>query len=257
MQFWNFITDETELRRFYDMVLKPLEVNEGYFLILAARKKYLEEGSTVVMSNTDVIERKIVRHYEFDRLVKNMVKLGIPENFYKSKSNEPYPYNSYVMYVTINPRDLQKAMLTTSQNYIKSIYDMGKSETELEKARHIDTIMFSEVQSAKGTPHYLDIDLDVKNEEYLNRVISIMGRSKLIVVETRGGYHILIDKNKIDNSVKNTFYRDLEKYSKELKLIYDKDVLEFKPDSMLPIPGTSQGGFTVRIKEIINEGLYC
>lgn len=55
------------------------------------------------------------------------------------------------------------------------------------------------------------------------------------IIETRGGYHVLINPVLVRDEFKNTFYQNLSKLSDQ------------SGDQMIPVPGTYQGGFTPKI----------
>lgn len=51
------------------------------------------------------------------------------------------------------------------------------------------------------------------------------------VLDTRGGYHILINPTKVKESYKNSFYKTFLKFSDQ------------QGDLLIPVPGTYQGGY--------------
>jgi hypothetical protein len=180
--------------------------------------------------------------------------LGIPENFYGSKEGQPYPFESYVLYMTVNPRDMMKATYQCVNNMSQMMYDSFKNKTEVQKSKRLDIVTMSEIQASTGSKYYLDIDIDIADKKRASVYVKtikedILLGANLIPIETRGGFHVLVEISSIPLNKKNTFYIDLKTLSENAKHNDNGDV-EFKADSMIPIPGTIQGGFKVKIRNI-------
>lgn len=157
MNFWNFIYDENELCKLLN-ILKPLKDNETYFALSCARNKYLEDKN-IKMRNTEVLDRKLIRELTKEKLIKNITKLGIPENFYGSKEGQPYPFESYVLYITVNPRDMVKATYKCMNNMSQMMYDSFKNKTETQKSKRLDIVTMSEIQASTGSKYFLDCNI--------------------------------------------------------------------------------------------------
>jgi hypothetical protein len=131
------------------------------------------------------------------------------------------------------------------------MYDSFKNKSEIQKSKRLDVVTMSEIQASTGSKYFLDIDIDIKEKGIANEQLwevrsRIFKGAKTYPIVTRGGYHCLVEISTIPQAIKNTFYKDLEKLSAEMKEHEFGDI-EFKSDSMIPIPGTIQGGFKVKI----------
>jgi len=147
-----------------------------------------------------------------------------------------------------------KANYQIVNNLTKMMYDSFKSETEVQKSKRLDIVVMSEIQAATGSKYYLDIDIDIKDKNEASKFITkfrefFKNDECLIPVETRGGFHLLVESSKIPNEIKNSFHQKICFYGKCAKETGRGDI-EFKSDSMVPIPGTIQGGFEVKIRDI-------
>jgi tetrahydrodipicolinate N-succinyltransferase len=95
----------------------------------------------------------------------------------------------------------------------------------------------SMIQKSVGTKHYRIFDLDSKEPEKLEQVLSHLSEGSYRVIETRGGYHILIKPKFIESSKKAVWFKNIIN-------IEGIDSGETNSDIMCPVPGTYQGGFT-------------
>jgi hypothetical protein len=95
----------------------------------------------------------------------------------------------------------------------------------------------SEIQRTKSRTCYIDFDIDNKMplKELRETIQCYINQEAINIIETRGGYHVLINPVLVRDEFKNTFYQNLSKLSDQ------------SGDQMIPVPGTYQGGFTPKI----------
>jgi hypothetical protein len=76
-----------------------------------------------------------------------------------------------------------------------------------------------------------------------------MNSIKYIIVETRGGYHVLIKRDTLKNSGLK-LHDEIGGISTSLRTISAAGEIIINKNEMIPTPGTLQGGFPVVIKEM-------
>lgn len=248
---YEFILDPTKVIAFGDKVLKPLAENQVYMVFLAARNKYLtdEQRKTVKLAGQDMIARKVLKKKEGETtgqmLLKGLSTLCVPAGHYRDNGGNPIPFNAFTMFVTVNPRDCKKASLAVAHTLL------DKLANDMDGFQHLENLVLSSIHKEVSRKVYLDLDIDLKvpmdlaeRLRVLDEVMMPSGNTPFTQVNTRGGYHLLVEYDQIDKERKNTFYLDLMKLS-EMEKNYE---LEVKTDGssgavMTPIPGTSQGGY--------------
>src|SRR5208282_5533044 len=204
-----FIHDETELHRFFDLILPPLNDKEVYFTSLSARNKQLteEERTYYSLGRTEMFERKIIREKDWVKFSRTIRKYETDEKAVLGRTGIPLPLHCLILYVNINPCDCVKAygLFTNGVNQNISNILLG-SKTEVGYFKKLDREWMNAIQKAHGIKHYVDIDIDILPEttqnhrEYLLTIVCFALKDKGIkyfVVNTKGGYHILMRKNSI------------------------------------------------------------
>lgn len=225
---YEIIKDEVVFNKFIDEILLPLMDNEQFYLTLFSRKKY---DTTITMDKGTLGRTTATKEWIFDKIKKMEVELGT----YKIGGQE-VSQDSLVVYISPNPRNLRNASFTTIKSLLHNI--------KLEKYQNPKSIAMNSIQISCGTKHYshFDVDIDNKREEYKNNlklyVETVVGSSAIFhIIETKGGYHILI----LNNTVEEIYTKSW--YSKICKIVG----IDQKGDMLLPIPGCVQGDFIPQI----------
>lgn len=217
------IKDKEKLEQFINW-LPALGRDSQFYFALFARKKYDTTGLLKAdrsqlkrgMSNKEMLMQKIE---ELDRQ-------------YYSKG-KPIPDDTLALYIHPNPRSFKKANI----KLLKDIADnIAKDNWQNPKSMALNAL-----QTAKAKSVYIDFDVDSKDVDL--SVLDKIVPSAYDVVETRGGYHILVRPFVAgqgygpDNQPRNkTWYNDIMK-------AFGKDI-DQKGDLLLPVPGCVQGNFT-------------
>lgn len=227
MSNYQIITDEKALKEFIDF-LPELTEKEKYYCCLFARNKYCKE-LTHIKSDKAQLKRFVSNK---ERLYDKISQLEIPLGRYKQKQLE-VPQEALALYITINPRNMYKASINTMVKLANCIRDQSVSMNPHQEA-------LSEIQKSKSRTCYIDFDIDNKISIYELKLTiqKYVNFNSVSIIETRGGYHVLIDPTKVYKEFKNTFYQNLSKLSDQ------------SGDLMIPVPGTYQGGFTPKIINI-------
>jgi len=222
-EVYQIITDEAALREYIEW-LPDCKENEQFYLTLFSRKKYCPEMPWIKSDKGQLARKTSSKDYLYDKIAQMECKVGA----YRMEGN-PVPQKALACYVSVNPRDLWRATLRS----------IGKLATVLEcggRNSNPHQEVMSEIQKNTGTRKYIGFDIDDKDETLIRNCIDTAS-GMCDVVETRGGYHLFVHKDKVDKiKGKNTWYQELSKHS------------DVQGDIMSPPCGTYQGGHTVRFK---------
>lgn len=194
---------------------------------LFARKKYCKEE---IKSNDKTQLKRFVSNKEL--LLNKIKQLEVPLGAWKLKNGDA-PQESLALYITTNPRCMKKA----TELMGKKCWDLMKGENY-----NIHAEALSCIQKSKSRTCYVDFDIDDKEINIdLNWMDNVVGKDNYIVLETRGGYHILVEPDKA------TSYRLKEFNEKNwYQLIQKKYPVDQSGDQLIPVAGTYQGGFVPR-----------
>lgn len=208
---YKIIQDEKILKEFITW-LPELKKHEKFFVALFARKKY--------GSHADGLLKRFIAHKGnlFFKIKQLECKLGsyVIENKIVSQ-------DSLALYINPNPRDLKKA----TADVIKK----GAELLLLDKNFNIQAECLSCIQRSKGEKHFIDFDIDNKNidENILSKILK-----SYTIIETKGGYHVLVDSINQDN--KNWYQEMIKNFN-----------VDNSGDQLLPVPGTIQGTYMPKI----------
>ncbi|MBN2531844.1 MAG: hypothetical protein JXB88_03075 [Spirochaetales bacterium] len=256
--YYNFIADKDTLVRFLQ-ILPPLEKDDVWMFILCARDKYLadEEKKKYDLKDTSVVERKIVRYSEIERMMRVLKRFHIQTGGYTDTRCNPLPPECFVLYFTINPKSIMKAVKHFIGRYLDYLFELSgtdKKEEIWEKMKLLDSHIMTDVQSNNSrNKYFIDLDFDTVDKNAGNKYVkefintTLKGQSEYYVIETRGGYHILITRKSMSDSARKTFYtkvKECEVAGK--KELGDRFEVIVNKQEMIPLPGTLQGGFRVR-----------
>lgn len=233
---YKVILDEAVLDDFIKN-LPDLQEDEKFYICLFARSKYLTEEQKGTMSHIKSDKAQLKRAVATKKTLKNKLRqMEVPLGAYvQIKTNvpdNPVPQESLAVYMTINPRSLSLATRNSLKKFVEMVADNPTHPF------NPSNFAMSEIQrsKAKNAPWFM-LDLDSKErpaEELKNTLKSYLGNTPFKVLETRGGYHIMISLREIDENVKKNWYNNIN-------IEFGKDI-DQRGDMMIPIPGTYQGG---------------
>lgn len=229
---YQVITDEKLLKDFIEW-LPDLKENEKYYMCLFARSKYTKDaegknGIAHIKSDKAQLKRFVT---DKTRMFNKIQQLECPVGAYMQR-DVIIPQEALALYITLNPRNLYKATLESAIKLIKSI---DNQNTNMNPHQEV----LSEIQRCKSRTCYVDFDLDwtdsPQNEMFVIQSISqFFDNEGVEFLKTRGGYHILVDPEKVRPSIKHKWYQFMAK----------QPYVDQTGDQMIPVPGTYQGGFT-------------
>lgn len=222
---YQIILDEEKFRHFIDW-LPDLEDNERFYCSLFARKKYAQE---LIKSNDKAQLRRFLSTKE--RLYDKVKQLEVPLGAYRLGDREA-PQESLVLYINPNPRNL-----------IRASYDGIIKLTEMLKYQNQNFNPHAEIMSciqrSQSRKLYLDFDIDDPDFD-LRQLEGRINLDAVDVLRTRGGYHVLVRLDRVEECYQKTFYRALT----ELEV-------DQTGDQLLPVAGCAQGGFMPRFVELL------
>lgn len=213
--------------------LPELENGQKFYFSLFARKKY---GATEGLKADKGQLKRFTASKEqaYNKIKKLEVELGSYE-VDGVKVNQ----DSLVLYVTANPRDMHKAGLKTAKELVSMMAD-GKT------IYNPQSVALNQIQ-VTGIKKYFDIDLDLKEGQTLSNLQLydlLMGKDLInasavekSIIKTRGGYHILVELDKIDEKFKKSWYNNFS------QLKDDRFSIMMNGDNMTPVPGCVQSDF--------------
>lgn len=230
------IKDEVILKNFIDW-LPDLTSTEKFYVALFARKKY---DDTLQSTASDKMQLKRLLCTK-ENMIQKIRQLEIEEGLYHLKDRVA-TQKSLAIYITPNPRCMIKAnkdMLirlataVSNQNFFHNL--------------HAESL--SCVQRSKSYAYVVDFDIDDKTID-LSSIKSILHKDCYKILETRGGYHILVYPQKATEYNKMLNVGTDEYPQNWYGMIKKTFPCDITGDQMIPIPGCTQGEFTPKFIEL-------
>lgn len=210
--------------------LPELEPDLKYYVCLFARSKYLTDeqrgGISHIKSDKAQLKRVVAtKHNLLTKLQQMECPLGSYIQYKTNVPHNPIPQESIAVYMTINPRSLQKATRNSLKKFVDMVVDNPQDPF------NPSNFAMSEIQRSRGRTDWVIFDIDnkdIEKDEIIKMVGDTVGPEAFKILETRGGYHVLISPGHSPRD----FYQKMQK-------TFDIDQAG---DIMIPIPGTYQGG---------------
>ena len=245
---YELIHDLDQIRKFERMFYAP-STDSTFVIYLAARKKYdprMRKSSGLAC----FCRKKLhyVNPYSPARLEYDVQSYMVPMGTYRislrgegDEVEEEIRTESMAVYASLNPRDTAKAAAklfgTMSTELTLQASGSGNLQTFARAAaKHMNHLC------KYGTRNFIGIDLDTKDQETYSQVIADLKARVTIhaVIETRGGYHIILAKSELDKA------SQVDKQFIYTVLKEREGIDKVSNDLFSPIPGTYQGGHRVR-----------
>jgi hypothetical protein len=248
----DLISDKNEFNKFIS-ILPDLVKDENYFLSLSARNKYLnaEERNFYQLGRTEMFGRLLARSKE-DYVLK-MKDLVVKLQSRTTNNGRKVPSKAVVCYANINPTSMIKAYEMFMNEMNKEIYsafyaEQKNKEANYESIKFADRVFMNCCQKARSRRVYIDIDMDTKDKnifEEFRSSIEFAPGLEYHIIETHGGYHFLIKCDTIPEKFDLYKQVNLANFKAE-RLLEAKEVIINK-NQMVPIPGTFQSSFLVKV----------
>lgn len=278
------IYDEDQVEEFYRRVISSQERTEFDvdFFCIAARKKYMseEEKQATRMGDTCMMEKTVVKKDDISLFMNKLHKVDAGLDWLTSNNGTRIPRSCMVFYMNINHTDMIYALKGLKMDLAVlegELFDCLKKKGLLEnignKVKGLNTLVLKAYQNPSNVSNktWIDIDFDVSPENFsFTEIKEVMSSLKFkeesyVVIQTRGGYHILVNTPWISayNKEYSKSFKEGEKFNKKGLLSVDKVIsglekalvgkgfeakeIIINRNGMVPIPGTIQGGVRVRI----------
>jgi hypothetical protein len=226
---YTLVRAEEKLREFIEF-LPDLKENESYFIILIARKKWNKDAA---IPSALKLRRETVAN-------KNKIIHTI-KNWEVAKGN--YQYDG----VTIEEENLGVYIAYNPKNQLKACYTLIEKCLDKIKTNYqginVKSIANDAIQISKGTKNFMDIDVDIKENENYEDIMAFiketLGNSiKLTFIKTSGGFHCLIPTENLGG----TWYKKIKEHPFQSEL-------NIMSDDLMPLVGCRQGSFIPYVLE--------
>lgn len=274
------------------------------FFCVAARKKYMteEERQATRLGDTVMMEKTVLKKEDFEVFSNKLHKVDAGLDWLTSNNGTKIPRECMVFYMNVNHTNMVDAlksfkidMSVLENELLDCLVKEGSLENISYKIKSLNNVLLKAYQNPSNMSkrNWVDIDLDVSPENIsgedikvcLDKMLSSHYRYEELkkpeeavvnneviktfaykVINTRGGYHILVSSPSL--SYYNSNYSkqmqleggnfdkknilSVESFTTALnEMLVDKGIeakeLKINQNAMVPIPGTLQGGVPVKI----------
>lgn len=273
-KLYKFIHDEAQLRAFHKQHIAPLAKYNmfSFILIPLARKKYWNGLSRSQMNlNTRIISSKIS---EEDFIVE-IRRYEIREGLYRDRST-PIPSEAMAIYMTVNPMNEIKSFFKfngvvstrLSGIFFQDTNDLNEYEGDPNRPgkkvgqsmQTVDELELRDLDADDNSNgklmshyksclhksqerHFCKLDVDTKDPEKIAILTRFFAENRIVphlVVESRGGYHVLLSVEALGSEGQKRLHFFL-KSIKELKK--EDQWVSYENNPLVVLPGTNQGGY--------------
>lgn len=281
---YQLIWSENELRKFYDLFFSDYTGDQVAVIIMMSRRKYDPAADNEIgfmnryllypnnkPVNVDGKEDGVFKGA--DRFIHQLRLLEVKQGTLVSKRGHPVSQKSLVVYTTLNPKSALRGWMRTNEQLmetlVKDVYSGGGlSHDNARFIRKLESRRITETTKCVSEKRYLDLDVDSKEYPYLDYVMhvirTVMGIQETAIIETRGGYHVVLDKRNMSKTMNRILWENIQGKTFEFAgktwlNTYIEDNVEGKSvsktwisviaDTQVPTPGTIQGGYNVHIMD--------
>lgn len=207
--------------------LPELQENEVFYFSLYSRRKY---NSALPYSELKLSEFIVQKK---EHIIEKLHRLECPDTGYMYEhGSKIIPYDSLVLYMYPNPKNLLIASKNISKRLMDVLYNPSKN------AINPLSITMSEIQKSVIRKPYMDFDFDNSNyKDLLPKITEYINRESISIIETRSGFHLLIQKDRVEQKYQRSWYKNISALPN----------MDAGKEKMIPVPGTIQGLFQPKL----------
>ena len=229
---YQIIRNESTVKTFIDW-LPDLKEHEMYMVQLYARNKYVENPLLALKSTIPALGSIVCKK---EKMFKKIKQLECEIGSYRHGGTD-IPQEALVLYIDLNPKNLEVA---TKKALIKLVNLVTKPYNNYNPLGEVT----SAISKSKSSRRYVDFDVDCDKEEVsIHNIIEAIDTDKVPIsairfLETRGGYHMVVDTKLIGTIYKYVWYLELSRVQK----LFSTHGSNPGSDK-IPFPGCTQGNF--------------
>lgn len=295
--FFEHVIQKPQVNESYSMVFvsrhkKLTKEEQVTFGLTRKESEFLATQSIRLGRFKDALYIDEENNWTFDNFLKRVKRFNVDKGAYTTGTGAPLPEKTLAVIFYVNPCDDIKVAdaLVTQINDVKTAIAkaMLNGKTTVDNLQSYQ--MFGNLESnlkhlkanQKGTRYWLDFDIDVPKwfkerkdvytifdengntyeggffENLRNRLRIIFGKGNYVIIDTSGGYHVLVRTSAIKRNP-HDFCKEVEELYNEGVAIGEEPYLDEKGnckfecivnDSQipgLPLPGTYQYGRPVTV----------
>ena len=224
---YQVIVDDVEFQKFVEW-LPPLEKEECHYAALLARDKYSRDlGIGTFNSDKHQCSRFVTNT---ERLLLKLKQCETEVGNYSVKGIE-IPQQALAAYMTINPRSQTKAAKWLLKRLADVVADGEQNVNVYQES-------LTAIHKSVGRKLFIDVDFDnVALEQTVVEMSRYVNADAVKILETRGGFHAIIRLDKIHDKYVKSWYKN----------ITTMNGADIAGDTLIPIPGTYQGGWVPKL----------
>lgn len=227
---YQMIADEDEIKWFFENIVQKPMIHESYAAVFVARFKKLsdEERSEVGVAKreaefmaTQTFRVKKIHDlkglidddgWTFKNFIKHLCRFNVDKTAYTTSGGYPLPEKCLAVIFYVNPCDeikvadeVMQKLNDTKTAIVKAMLNGKTLDANLQSYQAFSNIE-SNVKHArahcKGSVYWLDYDLDCPGwfkdtsslyfKDMKNQLDEMYGAGNYIIIDTSGGYHILV-----------------------------------------------------------------
>lgn len=223
---YKIVSDEQALDDFIQRLPPHLD-SEVYYLTMFGRHKYCQDFPN--MRDDGQLSRFVSKK---DQIKEKLLRLESPVGSYV-RNDRIVPQEAIAIYICMNPKSLPKANRNLLVELAKRVADGDTNFNPISMAT-------TEIHRAPSRKFFVDFDFDnVADRPALYvQVKNLFGSDDcFLFINTRGGVHVVVLLEKV-RGMKINWYKTLA----------DMEGCDVRgADSLTPIPGCFQGGYTPNI----------